>query len=80
MEQIAFNPNDWAGILQLMKEHGKSKTSFIGSNEDGETIEVGVFEDHISLRTYQNNGWTRLNVYHDDGYVEEIFEGKWNRD
>lgn len=79
MEQITFNPNDWGSMIQLMKEHGKSQTSFLGTNTDGETTEVGIFEDRIAVRTYQNNGWTRLNIYHEDGTCEEIFEGKWNR-
>ena len=80
MEQINFNPYDWDGMIQLMKKHGDSKSSFLGENTDGETIEVGIFKDRISVRTYQNNGWTRLNVYYEDGSREELFEGKWNRD
>ena len=76
---MEINPRDLHGMRQLMKEHGKSSNAYLGENENGESIEISIFEDNISVRTYQNNGWTRLNVYYEDGSSEELFEGKWNQ-
>ena len=76
---MEFNPRDLNRMRKLMKEHGKSSNAFRGENVDGESIEFSIFEDRIAVRTYQSNGWTRLNVYYEDGSSEELFEGKWNR-
>lgn len=73
-----FDSTDWEGMLDLMKKHGNSELPFVGQNEDGESVEISICTDNISVRTFQNNGWVRLNVYHDDGYCEELFEGRWN--
>lgn len=78
MEQMMeFNPNDLQLMRNLMKKHGYSSNSFFGENVNGEQIELSIFTDKIMLRTYQHNGWSRLNIYHYDGTTEEIYEGKY---
>lgn len=48
------------------------------TNEDGENVIVGFqkFGDESAyvLTTYQNNGWSRTNIYHEDGTYEELYD------
>lgn len=63
---------------QLMVEYGDSETAFTGTNADEEVVMVSIFTDKIIVRTYQNNGWIRLDYYDGDGYYEsEMYDGKW---
>ncbi len=65
---------------QLMKEYGNSSTAFMGQNEDGETVLMSINADGIILKTYQNNGWIRLDYYDEDGdYESEMYEGRWDK-
>ena len=52
---------------------------FSGRNQNNEEIEISFFSDSTAeLRTFQNNGWERVNYYSCDGECErETFEGKW---
>ena len=41
---------------------------------------ISICKDSIHVKTFQDNGWIRINVYDfsDDDYViEELFDGKW---
>ena len=58
----------------LMDEHGKSKTMYPGTNEQGESVYISIFEDKIVTMTSQFNGWMRKNIYYRDGSREETFE------
>ena len=50
----------------------------IGKNEDEETVfvEAVIFDEEIryKITTLQKNGWDRINYYHEDGTVEELFK------
>lgn len=63
---------------QIIEQYGNSDMPFEGVNADGEMTELHVAPDGIIKKTYQANGWLRVNYYdangHDDG---ETFEGKW---
>lgn len=52
---------------------------FSGRNQNNEEIWISFFSDSTAeLRTFQNNGWERVNYYSCDGECEcETFEGKW---
>lgn len=54
-----------------------ARSLFFGDNENLEEVMVSVAKDRIDVVTFQNNGWTRRNVYWRDGTREELFEGKW---
>jgi len=47
-------------------------------NEDGENVIVDCGRDedggYFRLSALQANGWIRVNVYHEDGTLEEMFE------
>lgn len=47
-----------------------------GENEDGETVMVGRDKGNgYSVRTFQKNGWHRINYYDEEGRPEgETFE------
>ena len=63
---------------QIMKEYGNSESAFLGHNEDGELVEMSVHPDEIIVKTYQENGWLRVNYYDENGLPNgETFEGKW---
>ena len=63
---------------QIMKEYGNSESAFLGHNEDGELVEMSVRPDEIIVKTYQENGWLRVNYYDENGLPNgETFEGKW---
>lgn len=63
---------------QIMAKYGDSDSIFFGENADRENVEMSVCKDNIAVRTYQNNGWVRINYYDADGYHEgETYEGRW---
>lgn len=63
---------------KIMEQYGDCKSIFCGNNEDGEMVEIHVSADGIILKTFQLNGWVRVNDYDVNGYdCGETFEGKW---
>lgn len=66
---------------QLKQETQGYGFPLYGENEDAENqiIEVGANEElgqFFRITTFQHNGWTRINIYYEDGTTEELFEGK----
>lgn len=76
MAYITVDPTDLEGMRKLMEEHGDSETAKFGRNELDEVVSISIFKDKIVVVTYQDNGWVRKNIYHYDGYSEELFDGK----
>ena len=76
-DAINFDSTDLGGMRQLMDEYGGSNASFYGTNENIEQVSISIAKDRIDVVTFQDNGWTRRNVYWRDGTREELFEGKW---
>lgn len=49
-----------------------------GENADGEDVELHIVKTGIIFKTYQANGFLRVNTYAADGSAEgETFEGRW---
>lgn len=71
---IVVDPANMRGLIQIMDAHGNSEYPFIGENENGEKVVISVCSDSITVNTYQHNGWCRTNIYHRDGYDEELYE------
>lgn len=64
---------------ELMAQYGDSKFPYYGSNEEGESVLVSIAKDSIVTRTFQHNGWVRVNYYDANGLEEgSSFEGRWN--
>ena len=76
-DAVEFDSCDLDGMRRLMDEYGGSSASFDGTNEDTEQVSISIAKDRIDVVTFQDNGWTRRNVYWRDGTREELFEGKW---
>lgn len=70
---------DIDGRRELIEKYGDSDTMFTGENADGEMVTVSIDkESGIILKTYQSNGWVRVNYYNKEGFAEgESFDGKW---
>ena len=47
-------------------ENGEYVSVHTYTNEEGETVK--------QYRTYQNNGWIRINEYYPDGTITETYE------
>ena len=77
-KKITFDGNNPENIRSLMKEYGNSVSPYYGKNVDGEETEIHISHDNIIYKTYQNNGWVRVNEYNSNGLLEsETFEGRW---
>lgn len=76
-DAIKFDSSDLDGMRRLMDEYGGSRASFDGTNENIEQVSISIAKDRIDVVTFQDNGWTRRNVYWRDGTREELYEGKW---
>lgn len=72
-KEIIIDPHDYDGMIELMKRHKEFDVPWSGMNEDGEHIQISVNEDNITVETFQNNGWTRENIYWKDFTTEELF-------
>ena len=70
---LSFDPHDIKGNLELMDRANEFKMPFFGSNEDGERVIISVNTENITVETFQDNGWTRENIYHRSLDNEELF-------
>ena len=56
----------------------KNKFGFVealgGTNDKDETVLLSVDEKCASVRTFQSNGWQRINIFYPDGTEEELYE------
>lgn len=52
-----------------------------GKNEENEDVMVFLEKGlEMTIKTFQNNGWLRVNYYTADGYSDgETFEGRWDK-
>ena len=73
-EKIVIDFSDWSSIMKAMQTHATVDYALSGTNQDGEQQLISIFSDKIILKTFQSNGWTRINIYHDDYTCEETFE------
>lgn len=71
---INFDPSDWESMEDLMDKLGNSKYSYFGKNENNEDVRISINTDNIVVETTQLNNWIRVNIYHRDGTVEELYE------
>lgn len=71
---ISTNFIDSVYLKQFIEAYKDRRLPMTGVNESGENVIVSVSSDNVSVRTLQNNGWARLNVYWLDGTVEESYE------
>lgn len=77
-EHLGKNFADILARREIIKEYQNANTTFSGNNENGEKVELHVSENGIILKTYQENGYVRVNYYNAEEFEEgESFEGRW---
>lgn len=72
-ENIVFDLRDLETSREQMRKYGDTIFPFFGKNENGEDVLISVFDDKIVMETYQENGYIRTNILHEDGTTEELF-------
>lgn len=73
-KEIIIDPDDYNGMISLMDRADEFDIPWSGKNENGEYIQISINKDNITVDTFQNNGWTRENIYWRDGLKEELFK------
>lgn len=64
-------------IIELFRE---SDVLYDGTNESGERVFLSVSDSGILIRTWQSNGYVRVDEYDEDGYlVGEIYDSRWDK-
>lgn len=77
--QLQFDSSDPKLLVSLMKKRGSLKYPLLGKNDREEDIEIHISEDSIVYKTYQRNGWLRVNYFDENGYpAGETFDGRWD--
>lgn len=69
-------------LKRLMKEYADTTEPLSGQNSEGEDMRISVTADSVMVRTYQNNGWMRIDEYKlDEGEIihAQTFDGRWDR-
>lgn len=59
---------------KMLNNYGLIAEAKVGVNETGEKVVVSIDEESACVRTLQDNGWMRINIYHKDGTEEEMFQ------
>ena len=77
MKSIEFDSTDRDGLVKLMNNHELHGHIILCINQNGESMHLSIQEDRIDAHVFQNNHRIRHMVYHRDGTVEEMYEGKW---
>jgi len=69
------------GRRKLIELYGDENDMYSGHNEEGEMVYVSFdTQNGIVLKTFQSNGWVRVNYFDNEGYVTgETFDGRWDK-
>lgn len=70
---FTVDPDDYEGLTAIMDNHYMDNP-FFGTNENGENVIIEVVKDSVTVKTFQSNGWERINTYYRDGSIEELYE------
>ena len=63
---------------KLVKQFGYCE-GMVGKDEDNDSVIVSIDKKCATIRTLQDNGWARINVYWKDGTVEEYYQKQEER-
>lgn len=78
MENIIFDSSNPELIRNLMEKYGNSEYPYHGKNEDGQDVEIHIGKTSVIYKTFQSNGWVRVNYFDENGYSDgETFDGRW---
>lgn len=65
---------DFRGFLNEFYDGKVENGLFTTINEKDENVILEIAPNFLKASTCQNNGWTRVNIYHKDRTVEETYE------
>lgn len=65
---------DFRKLLEDFYNDKSEPGIFTTTNENEETVILEITPKFLKTSTYQNNNWIRINIYHKDRTVEEIYE------
>ena len=75
MENIIFDSSNPELIRNLMEQYGNSEYPYHGKNEDGQDVEIHIGKTSVIYKTFQSNGWVRVNYFDENGYPDgETFD------
>lgn len=74
MESFDIDFTDHERLVELMDNPKYHNDGYSSKNADGETVLVSISKEKISVRTYQDNGWMRINTYWRDGSFDETYD------
>lgn len=76
-ETVKIDFTDRKSVKNAMKKYGNLDYALCAENQDGEKQMISISADSVVVRTEQHNGWVRVNVYDENGYLtEEYFDDK----
>ena len=76
--KVEVNFNNPEEVKKAIESYKDFPDMLMGGNPKEESIEISFTESAATVKTYQNNGWVRVNYYNSEGYCEgETFEGRW---
>lgn len=74
--EIEIDYSNHEQLVDLMDHADDYPCMLMGENTDGEFVTTSILEDKIVVDALQSNGWTRTNIFHRDGTVEEFYSRK----
>lgn len=79
--ELSARFNTIEGRREIIQKYGDALNLYCGVNEDGEKVAMIISRQRgIEARTYQHNGFLRVNYYDTEGYAAgETFDGRWER-
>lgn len=77
---IKFDPADLSSIQQFMDTYRDIGFPLWSKNEDAEDVEIIASHEKVVVKTYQHNGWVKVNTYYRDGTCEETLSRRWKED
>lgn len=79
MKKLAIDMSD----IEVRKGLVQNRESniYCTINEDGEDVVIVLEQgEGMEMKTFQNNGWVRVNYYDENGAHDgETFAGRWNK-
>ena len=74
VEDIKFSTDDLNSMIRLMRHYKEFPMPLCCKNDVDENMIISINKDNIVVKTIQNNGWARTNIFYKDGTVEELYE------
>lgn len=78
MDRLAALAADFgnpASRRQMMQEFGDYPNALSGANENGEQTLISICPNSLIVKTFQENGWVRVNEYGADGQMRSTTPG-----